>query len=86
MLKIKDDVNLKILEEKFDFKYKENVVLPHNSCFSWEDYIEVKGCTKSAQISIRAFDEREIWVHGCGMSLDKLYDLIQAGLVEKVER
>lgn len=86
MLRIKNDVDMNILKEKFGFEYKENSVLPHNSCFVWQDYIEVQGSANSTQLLIRAFDKREIWTHSnCGIVLDKLYDLIQAGIVEKVE-
>lgn len=82
MLKIKDNVDLKELE-KFEFKYKENKRLPCNSTFDWNDMLEVKGAKE--QIYVKAFDKREITVYStCGIALDKLYDLIQAGLVEKV--
>ena len=83
MLKIKDDVDLKELE-KFGFKYKENKRLPYNSTFDWNDMLEVKG--NKEQIYIRAFDKREITVYStCGIAIDKLFDLIKADLVEKVE-
>lgn len=83
MLKIKDSVDLKELE-KFGFEYKENKRLPHNSTFDWNDMLEVKG--NKEQIYIRAFDKREITVYSaCGIAIDKLYDLIKADLVEKVE-
>lgn len=83
MLKIKDNVDLKELE-KFGFRYKENKKLPYNSTFDWNDMIEVKGSKE--QIYIRAFDKKEITVYStCGIAIDKLYDLIQADLVEKVE-
>lgn len=82
-LKIKDDVDLKELE-KFGFIYKENKRLPQNSVFQWNDMLEVKGVV--SQIYIRAFNKREILINSCcGISMDKLFDLIQAGLVEKVE-
>ena len=84
MLKIKDNVDLKELE-KFRFRYEENKRIPRNSIWNWEDWIKVKG-SKEEQIYIKAFDRREITVYStCGKAIDKLYDLIQAGLVEKVE-
>ena len=84
MLKIKDEVDLKELE-RFGFKYTEDKKLPLNSTFNWNDMLEVKG--NKEQIYIRAFNKREITVYStCGIVLDKLYDLIQAGLVEKVEK
>ena len=46
--------------------------------------LEVKG--NVSQIYIRAFNEREIVVNSCcGIAMNKLFDLIQAGLIEKVE-
>lgn len=83
MLKIKDSVDLKELE-KYGFEYIENKKLPYNSVWNYEDYLEVKG--NKEQIYIRAFDKREIVVNSyCGLAIIKLYDLIQAGLVEKVK-
>lgn len=76
-------VDLKELES-FGFEYKENKRIPQNSIWNYEDYLEVKG--NKEQIYIRAFDNREITVFSsCGKAIDKLYDLIQAGYVEKVE-
>lgn len=70
--------------EKFGFEYKENKRLPLNSVWNYEDYLEVKG--NKEQIYIRAFDNREITVFSdYGKAIDKLYDLITAGYVEKVE-
>lgn len=73
MLKIKDNVDLKELE-KFGIKYDE------------ED-----NCYNGNWISIEIYDEiyhkentRKIYV-GASAYLDTLYDLIQAGLVEKVD-
>ncbi len=83
MLKIKEEVDLKELE-KFGFEYKENKKHPLNSFWEYKGWIKIQGSKE--QVYIRAFDKREIWIHSdCGMVLDKLYDLIQAGLVEKVE-
>lgn len=82
MLKIKNDVDLRELE-KFNFKYKENKRLPYNSVYDWNDMLEIKGSKE--QVYIKAFDGRVITVYStCGIAIDKLYDLIQAGLVEKV--
>ncbi len=76
-------VDLKELES-FGFEYKENKRIPQNSIWNYEDYLEVKG--NKEQIYIRAFDNREITVFSsCGKAIDKLYDLIVAGYVEKVE-
>ena len=76
-------IDLKELE-KFGFEYKENKRLPLNSVWNYEDYLEVKG--NKEQIYIRAFDNREIPVFSeYGKAIDKLYDLITAGYVEKVE-
>lgn len=83
MLKIKDNVDLKELK-KFGFEYKENKKLPHNSTFDWNNMLEVKGCEE--QIYIKVFDKRRITIYStCGIAIDKLYDLIKADLVEKVE-
>lgn len=74
-------VDLKELES-FGFEYKENKRIPQNSIWNYEDYLEVKG--NKEQIYIRAFDNREITVFSsCGKAIDKLYDLIVAGYVEK---
>ncbi len=76
-------VDLKELE-KFGFEYKENKRLPLNSVWNYKDYLEVKG--NKEQIYIRTFNKREIIVFSdCGKAIDKLYDLITAGYVEKVE-
>lgn len=76
-------IDLKELE-KFGFEYKENKRLPLNSVWNYEDYLEVKG--NKEQIYIRAFDNREITVFSdYGKTIDKLYDLITAGYVEKVK-
>jgi hypothetical protein len=76
-------IDLKELE-KFGFEYKENKRLPLNSVWNYEDYLEVKG--NKEQIYIRAFDNREITVFSdYGKAIDKLYDLITAGYVEKVK-
>lgn len=85
MLRIKDNVDLKELKE-FDFSYKENKRLPLNSVWEWNNMLEIKG-NSDEQIYIKALDTREITVIStCGIALNKLYDLIQAGLVEKIKK
>lgn len=76
MLKIKDDVDLKELE-KFGFKWDE---------YYTEYYIFSKN--KDEKVSVT--EDRRILIEDfSGFSiveyLDVLFDLIQAGLVEKVE-
>ena len=71
MLKIIDNVDLKELE-KFGFR-------------KWEDNY-IKDITSSITCFV-SIDYREIWFSCSGVigSLEILFDLIQAGLVEKVE-
>lgn len=82
MLKIKDNLDLKVLE-KFGFKYhnKQRNQYEHFSVVSI-----VKDCLFSQELLIVVFvDDRRINV--CNSAgLDILFDLIQAGLIEKVER
>lgn len=76
MLKIKDEVNLKELEK---FGFKES------------DWIDKKATNLSnSETTIELYDDiynrwntRKIYVIGSAF-LDTVYDLIQAGLVEKV--
>jgi hypothetical protein len=69
MLKIKDDVDLKELE-KFGF-YKT----------SWHD--SMSAC--NGDINLATFS-RKLYIYNSNTEvLNKLYDLIQANLVEKVE-
>lgn len=78
MLKIRDDVDLKELE-KFGFK-------PKYYCGEkvYEKFLK-KGVFYKEYIIIW-FADREIQITNNGqVLLDILYDLIQAGLVEKVE-
>jgi hypothetical protein len=81
MLKIKDNVDLKELE-KFGFEYKEwycdykKFWIKHYRF----QYISVKLETKEITLL-----NKEIWQKNYDESLEKIYDLIQAGLVEKVE-
>lgn len=84
MLKIKDDVDLKELE-KFGFEdengeyFSENMIIDsrHDDC---------------AYVYINSKDNRKITMYVNSddwlseeINLDKVYDLIQAGLVEKIK-
>lgn len=74
MLKIRDDVNLKELE-KFGFEWQfESMYIPERYCFEKEDK-----CIVFADSRIIAYISRS----NC-KELNVLFDLIQAGLVEKV--
>lgn len=89
MLKIKDDVDLKELE-KFGFEYKDG----------WYSIVLFKDELRKVEIGIPngdyifvEYEPRYIYVELCSAfhvntllsyHLDILYDLIQAGLVEKV--
>lgn len=69
MLKIKDEINLKELE-KFGFQQGKE------DCYNFivkKDYIVV---------GINVNENKEIYCNNC--ALDLLFDLISAGLVEKV--
>ncbi len=70
MLKIKDSVDLKELE-KFGFKKDKNIYFFKNIC--------------NATV-LMAFDNRKISNPKDDQGNEVLYDLIQAGLVEKVEK
>lgn len=86
MLKIKDKVDLKELE-KFGFKYDEEYNLYETYILKEERY----NCHFIITITI-SLDNRLIYVdfdteyllNGL-ISVDILYDLIESGLVEKVE-
>lgn len=87
MLKIKDDVDLKELAKKYNFIYCQDWSVPYeddnygylmfndNFCIIWRDdsIYYTKGKIEFTSAPIEE-------------DLDLLYDLIQAGLVEKVER
>ena len=85
MLKIKDDVDLKELAKDYNFIYCSNWREPYEDdnygylvyndviFINWEDFGRPIGSIKI----IGSRNNEEV--------LDKLYDLIQAGLVEKVE-
>lgn len=79
MLKIKDEIDLKILE-KFDFKYKKETLRSYAYyVYSTKEneYINIHCCVWC--------HDRKISIHSAYEGLDKLFDLIQAGYVEKVE-
>ena len=83
MLKIKDDVNLKELE-KFGFENNYNneyLLKSYKKDFSQDDYISIKKEDRSIQM--RHYQE-EYGVTNIIRIDELLYDLIQAGLVEKV--
>lgn len=71
MLKIKDDVPLEKLKE-FGFKEKPNNKYEKGRLF--DQYMEIQ---EDRIIAIYTADDK-------GIDEDTLYDLIQAGLVEKV--
>ena len=78
MLKIKDNVDLKELE-KFGFKVSDNVTdLNKVSCLTYE-FLTISQTTRDIEIS-SGYDE----VNG-DYEIEKLFDLIQAGLVEKFD-
>ena len=88
MLKIKDDVDLKELAKKYKMVYCEDYYTPYeddnygwivqvpDEAFKiwWRDDLNIKGKIK-ININYKTTD----------YAIHKLYDLIQAGLVEKVE-
>lgn len=83
MLKIRDNVDLDELE-KFGFEYDEDINQYFYYGFTRADcnseirmYVD-----KKDRIITTGFD---VYVHE-GKIHDKIYDLIQAGLVEKVEK
>lgn len=79
MLKIKDNVNLKELE-KFGFKINNSVTDKNNvSCLTFK-FLTISQTIRDIEIS-SGYDE----VNG-DEEIEKLFDLIQAGLVEKVEK
>ena len=73
MLKIKDNIDLKELE-KFGFIFYHYV--------DKHDYY-VFPDSKDTELSV-FIETRQIYAESYLNNLDKLYDLIQAGLVEKV--
>ena len=86
MLKIKDNVDLKELE-KFGFvELKSNF---DNECLGWEWFKTIKDDGEDIRLDIYVYPDNSryrgllIMDNDVG---DKLFDLIQAGLVEKVEK
>ena len=78
MLKIKDDVDLKELE-KFGFEVAQTLEGKTTELYDGKyTYIELYDDIDGI------WDTREIYVTGSAY-LDTIYDLIQSGLVEKVE-
>ncbi len=76
MLKIKDDVDLKELE-KFGFKYVKNTNYP---TLSNQEYVYDFVGTITVYENTRAIIVR----HADSETLNVIYDLIQANLVEKM--
>ena len=78
MLKIKDNVDLKELE-KFGFKYE-------SGCYKKEIFVD--DCTLQINhdktICYNNYSTADM-AYNCTKLLTELFDLIQAGLVEKVE-
>lgn len=77
MLKIKDDVDLKELE-KFGFNYYSDTESNYYGCCEKSDGFTEVFINNARVISVYAITKKSIF------DLDVLYDLIQAGLVEKV--
>lgn len=83
MLKIKDNVDLKELE-KFGFMYWENGC----GTTGYSKYYvrgQITIIEKDKEFENKYIDERVIKENQIINDLDLLYDLIKAGLVEKVE-
>lgn len=79
MLKIRDDIELKEFEKYYGFKYFDN-------CGQYK-FIE-RNIDGATYIYINAWNRKIIYrqeKERDNMCLEKLYDLIQAGLVEVVE-
>ena len=91
MLKIKDDVDLKELE-KFGFKpkYDENTgkITAYEKTKKKQEYLGITVKIEQIEKHIRIFqfkkDEWRINPYNSYFDVDTIYDLIQAGLVEKV--
>lgn len=85
MLKIKDNVDLKELE-KFGFKFIENCIIPNGlKAIEIDCYVKPNKAgefnSSCTFIKCNYLKEIETPIY----DVDNLYDLIQAGLVEKVE-
>ena len=79
MLKIKDNVDLKELE-KFGFEKKEHKF--ENISYWYYCFEEIVIYADDKDIDFRMIDFFKLRT----TAADKLFDLIQAGLVEKVEK
>ena len=84
MLKIKDNIDLEELAEKYGFIY----------CKDWSDpyqddnygYLVYEDNLRICWRNDYDYKEGKITIRNCtSKALDKLYDLHEAGLVEKVE-
>ena len=84
MLKIKDNVDLKVLEN-YGFSKKENIYTKTLD-ETFFDCIEIRVylIDKSIEIKLEIQNDSYYYATNC-IELDIIYDLIQAGLVEKVE-
>lgn len=92
MLKIKDNVELKELE-KYGFKFYKNFYYDDDGitkldcylfdCYDNRTYVQVFVKTKEVALHSGVFGDGPEYFFDT--QLDVLYDLIQAGLVEKVE-
>ena len=90
MLKIKDNVDLKVLE-KYGFIYEKYPFYDDNNnevfcyvrdCLDNRTYLQVWTNTKEIALHSGLYGDGSEWYFD--KQLDILYDLIQAGLVEKV--
>ena len=92
MLKIRDDVDLKELE-KFGFKpkYDEDTgrITAYVKCIKEKEYeglnIKLEKTKSKIRIFKRSSKEWRINAYHDWFDIDTLYDLIQAGMVEKVD-
>lgn len=83
MLKIKDEVDLKELE-KFGFKYDEETKMYYKNCIGTFNkfFIPTENNLDEFRGQIIFHNQSNF---ATTLYLDTLYDLIQAGLVEKIE-
>lgn len=81
MLKIKENIDLKELE-KYGFK---NFILFCEYYKNVYEFLKIKHLNVNKKTKEIYLEKLEIW-QDSRESLDLLYDLIQAGLVEKVEK
>lgn len=88
MLKIKDDIDLREFAKKYNFIYCDDWCDPYQ-----EDnygYLVLQDCSDNFRIAWREdwLDKQRaisIWGAPLDEQLDLLYDLIQDGLIEKIE-